>query len=294
MKFRWTWIACLIFMTSCGKEIPNDIIQPQKMEKVLYDYHLIMGMSENSKEVEREARRNYIFQKHGINKAMFDSSMVWYTRESRELMSIYENLNKRFKREHEHIERLLESRDDANTHTSVSGDTVDIWRKENMLWFSQSPLNNHLTFEIIADTTFHPKDAFLWKMEYSFFAKGEAIMAMNVIYENDSVIGFTKQINQSGSQNIYVHTDSSYQIKVLNGYIYVPEDSTQQTNILVHGISLTRYHAKEITDSLTVNNEISDKEETKKKIVSKEKETLKKSDRKRKKGERMLEMKPQE
>ena len=38
MKFQWTWIACLLFMTSCGKEIPNDVIQPEKMEKVLYDY----------------------------------------------------------------------------------------------------------------------------------------------------------------------------------------------------------------------------------------------------------------
>ena len=38
--------------------------------------------------------------------------MVWYTRESKELMTIYENLNKRFKREHEHTERLLESREE--------------------------------------------------------------------------------------------------------------------------------------------------------------------------------------
>lgn len=290
MNIRWTWITCLLFMTSCGKTTPSDVIQPEKMEKILYDYHLIMGMSENSQDVEREARRNYIYQKHGIDKAMFDSSMVWYTRETKELMSIYENLNKRFKREYEHIERLLESREDENTRTSVSGDTIDIWRKENIIWFSQSPLKNQLIFEIKTDTTFHPKDAFLWNMEYSFFAKGEAIMGMNVIYENDSVIGLTKSITQSGNQSIYLHTDSAYKIKTLNGFIYVPEDTIEQTNILVHGISLTRYHANEVKDSLSVSNEVSDKEETK---IEFQKEAPKNTETKRKKSKRMLEMKPQ-
>ena len=55
MKIRWTWIACLALMTSCGKEIPDDIIQPDQMEEVLYDYHLSIGMGQSSKNTEREA-----------------------------------------------------------------------------------------------------------------------------------------------------------------------------------------------------------------------------------------------
>ena len=143
--------------------------------------------------------------------------MVWYTRESQELMSIYENLNKRFKREYEHVERLLESREEANTRSFASGDTVDVWMKENILWFTKSPLNNRLTFEIKADSTFHPRDAFDWNMDWYFMAEGEAIMGLNVIYDNDSVIGITKSITESGSQCIYLHTDSAYNIKSLNG-----------------------------------------------------------------------------
>ena len=253
MKFRWTLIACLALLTSCGKEIPGEIIQPKKMERVLYDYHLMLSLSDNSKSTEREANKNYIFQKHGITQADFDSSMVWYTRETKELMTIYENLNKRFKREHEHTARLLESREDTDTRTFVSGDTVNVWIKENLLWFTKNPLNNLQTFEIKADTTFHEKDAFLWNMNYSFFAEGEAIMGLNVVYENDSVIGMTKSVTQSGPQSIYLHTDSDVNIKTLNGFIYVPEIQDKKPNILVHNISLTRYHftePAEPTDSL--------------------------------------------
>lgn len=279
MKFRWTLIACLALLTSCGKEIPDEIIQPSKMERVLYDYHLTLGMSENSKNTEKEARKNYIFQKHGITSAEFDSSMVWYTRESKELMSIYENLNKRFKREYEHVERLLESREEANTRSFASGDTVDIWMKEDILWFTKAPLNNRLTFEIKADSTFHPRDAFNWNMNYYFMAEGEAIMGLNVIYENDSVIGMTKSITESGPQSIYLHTDSAYNIKALNGFIYVPENQTKQPNILLHKIDLTRYHMPEPKDSLSTDS-VSATQEIKKESPKKQPSIRKEKPRK--------------
>ena len=176
MKIRWTLIACLALMTSCGKEIPDEIIQPETMEKILYDYHLSMSMTQSSKNTEKEAQKNFIFQKYQVTEAEFDSSMVWYTRETKELMTIYENLDKRFNREYNHIERLLESREEANARTSVSGDTVDIWRKGDLHWFSMTPLNRLLSFEIKAIlpstkgmlsfgmwiTTFWPKEKSGW------------------------------------------------------------------------------------------------------------------------------------
>ena len=279
MKFRWILIACLALLSSCGKEIPDEIIQPSKMERVLYDYHLTLGMSENSKNTEKEARKKYVFQKHGITAADFDSSMVWYTRESQELMSIYENLNKRFKREYEHVERLLESREEANTRSFASGDTVDVWMKENILWFTKSPLNNRLTFEIKADSTFHPKDAFDWNMDYYFMTEGEAIMGLNVIYENDSVIGMTKSITESGPQSIYLHTDSAYNIKSLNGFVYVPQNQAKQPNILLHKINLTRYHMPEPTDSLSTDS-VSATQEIKKESPKKQPSIRKEKPRK--------------
>lgn len=279
MKFRWILIACLALLSSCGKEIPDEIIQPSKMEKVLYDYHLTLGMSENSKNTEKEARKKYVFQKHGITAADFDSSMVWYTRESQELMGIYENLNKRFKREYEHVERLLESREEINTRSFASGDTVNIWMKEDILWFTKAPLNNKLTFEIKVDTTFHQRDAFDWNMDWYFMAEGEAIIGLNVIYDNDSVIGITKSITESGSQSIYLHTDSAYNIKSLNGFVYVPQNQAKQPNILLHKINLTRYHMPEPTDSLSTDS-VSATQEIKKESPKKQPSIRKEKPRK--------------
>ena len=275
MKFRWTLIAGLALMTSCGKQIPSDIIQPKQMEKVLYDYHLSLSMAQSSKNVEKEAQRNYVFQKHNITEAEFDSSMVWYARESKELLAIYENLNKRFNREYSHIERLLESREDANSQSFVSGDTVNIWRKGDIHWFNTAPLYRQLAFEIKADTTFHPQDAFLWSMDCHFLTEGKIVMGMNVMFDNDSVIGTTKTIETSGKHEIYLQTDSAYQIKTLNGFIYVPEqeDAKLDPKVLAHHISLTRYHMVQSTDTLSTEK----KEDTEEAIETRKKPTRSKN-----------------
>ena len=85
-------------------------------------------------------------------------------------------------------------------------------------------------------------------------------MGLNVVYENDSVIGMTKSITQSGPQEIYLHTDSAFNIKSLNGFIYVPENQEKEPNILLHKINLTRYHTPEPTDSLATDSVPSNQE----------------------------------
>ena len=64
MKIHWLVFVCIIVLTGCGKSIPQDIIQPDKMERVLYDYHLSMGMSNNltyTENYQSESYKNYIF-----------------------------------------------------------------------------------------------------------------------------------------------------------------------------------------------------------------------------------------
>jgi hypothetical protein len=151
--------------------------------------------------------------------------------------------------------------------------------KEDILWFTKAPLNNKLTFEIKADTTFHQRDAFDWNMDWYFMAEGEAIMGLNVIYDNDSVIGITKSISESGSQSIYLHTDSAYNIKSLNGFVYVPQNQAKQPNILLHKINLTRYHMPEPTDSLSTDS-VSATQEIKKESPKKQPSIRKEKPRK--------------
>lgn len=256
IDWRIGLLVCCLLM-GCGSQIPGDIIQPDHMEEILYDYHLSVSMSNNLKSDEfykRKAYQDYVFKKHDVTEAEFDSSMVWYTRHTSELVSIYSKLSERFNKEKQRIDMSLSARE-VDGYVSMSGDTVDAWPYRRLYWLTDTPLNNQFVFEIDPDTTFHPKDAFLWKANYIFLAEGKAVMALNVIYDNDSVVGTSRQIVRSGVDSVYLHTDSAYQIKKINGFIYVSGDSLRKPNIIVNQLSLTKYHAqddsvKAVKDSL--------------------------------------------
>lgn len=252
-KIAYKLLIGAALLTGCGTQLPDDIIQPAQMENILYDYHLALGMGSNVKSSEnyqREAYKKYIFKKHHITEAEFDSSMVWYSRNTKELSTIYENLSKRFKREKEHISRLLDGREEKSEAITAYGDTVDIWRNKTLYWLTDAPLANQLTFEIKADSNFHIKDAFEWKADYIFLAGGNATVGMSIVYENDSIIGETRTLTQSGKQTLYLHTDSAYQIKSIHGFIHAEADSTASPSILISNLSLIRYH--QMNDSVTV------------------------------------------
>jgi uncharacterized protein YcfL len=248
MKKHWLLIIVLSILTSCGKQIPSNVLSPKEMESVLYDYHLAMAIFMHNHDMEnlqKNAIKNYIFEKHEISSAEFDSSMVWYTREGLELCAIYERLEKRFKREHTHTESLLASRDGETSMITSYGDTVDIWRKKDIYWLSGNILNQQMSFEFMPDSNFHEKDAFRWNMDLHFFSEGSLILGMNVVYDNDSVIAETREVSESGSQCIYLDTDSAYRIRRMNGFIRVVDDSTKNPKVLINNISLMRYHKQE-------------------------------------------------
>jgi hypothetical protein len=130
---------------------------------------------------------------------------------------------------------------------------VNIWNDNEMIWMTEAPLMKRFTFEFKTDSNFHPKDKFLWDMDFHFFAKGKAILGMSVTYENDSVVGETRQISQSGRHSICLTTDSAYQMKTINGFIYVQNDTLNDPNILINNIKLMRYH-RELTDSVSTDS----------------------------------------
>ena len=110
---RLLFFVAVVFLVSCGKQIPGDIIQPSEMEELLYDYHLALTMGNDlsyTERYKRESYKNYVFKKHGVTEAEFDSSMVWYTRNSKMLTDIYKNLQKRYEMEEEQMRSELNKR----------------------------------------------------------------------------------------------------------------------------------------------------------------------------------------
>lgn len=246
-KIRWIWLLGAMMLAGCGKQIPKDVIQPDRMEGILYDYHLSTALStqlSSSENYKKEALRKYVFQKHHITEAEFDSSMVWYTRHTVELSRIYASLGKRFREEKKAMSKLLAARENR-PEISLPGDTVDVWYGDTLYWLLDTPLGNRVSFTIPVDSNFKAKDAFRWTADYIFLSekKQRVTMGLNILFDNDSVAGCVKEITRSGTQSLYVAPDSAYTIRSINGFIYLAADSIRFPGVLVNDIALTRYHA---------------------------------------------------
>lgn len=253
-NITWTLLLGAALLVGCGKQIPTDVIQPDRMENILYDYHLSISMSNNlsySDNYQKEAYKNYVFQKYSITEAEFDSSMVWYTRHTEELAAIYKRLGERFRKEKKQVQTLLAQRENKPA-TSQPGDTVNVWYDRTIYWLTDTPLTDKVTFEIPADSNFKAKDAFLWSADYTFLSDTgrKATVGFNIMFDNDSVVGRVQEVIRSGIQSLYIKPDSAFAIKSVNGFIYYEDDSLRTPGLIVNNITLTRYH--EPVDSVAV------------------------------------------
>ena len=91
----------VLALLSCEVKMPDDIIAPDKMEKLLYDYHLVQSMSSEyaSDEYKEKLYFKYVFAKHNVTEAEFDSSLVWFNRYPKHMFRIYQNLEQRLEGE---------------------------------------------------------------------------------------------------------------------------------------------------------------------------------------------------
>lgn len=254
-RIQWYSIALLAFcLTSCQVKRPKDVLPDAKMENVLYDYHIAKAMGEEVPYNESYKRQLYIesvFKKQGITQAIFDSSMVWYARNPETLTKIYEKVNLRLKAERDGINHLIAMRDNKPKE-SLPGDSIDVWAWQHIYQLTGMPLDNKITFTLPSDSNFQDRDTLRWSVRFRFHngvpdSAHAPMMAMQILYENDSIISGIQRVKKTGIETLSLSGDSVGKIKEVRGFIYYPLQKASKT-MLADRISLMRYHA---TDTLS-------------------------------------------
>lgn len=281
LSIRWRKLLPLLLLTAgltaCTVQVPSDIIGEKEMEELLYDYHLMQAMASDLGGGDAVARKQYeqfVYDKHGVTEAEFDSSLVWYTRHTKELEAIYKRLEKRLMVRKEALTALIRPADRANSVTEA-GDTVNIWNDYRLQRLTaSSPLCDKVTFALPADSNFRAYDLFEWNVRAHFLSndttRTRAVMAMTLLTDQDT-LGISTPLTASARYTLTLRCDSGYMPKKLMGHIYYYPLAGQQqpdtlqrdslagdtalpslppADLLLSEISLMRYHC---TDSLLMN-----------------------------------------
>lgn len=249
-KYILLLIAIIIF-SGCKPKRPDNIMSPEKMENVLYDYHMAKAISSSNvvsgESYKKESYKNYVLEKYGINEAEFDSSLAWYSRHTKDMVDIYTNIEKRIKIKSDKVEEVLRLRENKFIK-SISADTANLWGAKQQYQLTPLPNDMLLAFNEDIDTTFHLSDKIVFKANYNFINKNtkqKAITNISLWYRNDSIINYNKITTQDGTDSLVIQTSEKDNIKKLYLSVFLTNtinDSGDTLSLKINNIEFNRYH----------------------------------------------------
>lgn len=233
-------LAMLMF-SACSDKPSDGVLDPVKLEAVLYDYHLAQVMVSDlpsNQRYKKELYFDYIYDKHGITQADVDSSLAYYSRYPEGLSEIYVRLADRIKGD---ISRLSEEQQSIKVRESsaVVGDSVDLWYDLPIIEMTSSPLgNNRYTFTIPTDTNFKRGDHLAWSGRALFLQGGVdslhryLYLDLKIEYMNDSVARADTLLYTSGVFSLVV-ADSAM-VKSIHGSAYLKSPDADERMLMVN------------------------------------------------------------
>jgi hypothetical protein len=256
----------VIFLTSCKPGVPNEYIQPNDMENILYDYHVADGMVSQmtiDKDLTLRAYRLAILKKHHVTQSEFDTSMVYYMRHTDMLHDIYEKISKRLS---DDAVSLGSSMNGGDKYSSLSenGDTVDVWSGERSFVFVPQAPFNQSSYSLKADSAFHKGDVILLNFDTQFIYQDgmrDGIAVLSVQFGNDSIASQYLHISSSTRSAIQIKDDKHLGIKEIKGFFIQNRnmDAGQSTSTLqimaVYNIRLIRIHENKLNKTSVNNND---------------------------------------
>lgn len=244
-------ILCMILasvVAACGKRMPKEVIDSKKMEDLLIDIHKSEAFMESdypyyAKDNRKDSIRNAILAKHGVTRAEFDTSLVWYGMNIEKYIEIYKKVIERLQEEDNKTLALMQGEKTRTNVPTRSGDTVDIWNNDRYAILDCNIGSNITTFSISSDDNFRDGDKFIFKFRITPLNGKMPLYPIKVTMAakdiNDSVMFVEKEIRKTGLDSVTLNTSGALR-KVMGSIFVTPEP--EWTIINADSISLTRIH----------------------------------------------------
>lgn len=245
----------LLAFASCKPSLPSNIISENKMEDLLYDYHLAQAMANADPGKDGGNAIAYqaaVLKKHGVSQAEFDSSMVYYMRHTELLKGIYEKLADRMNQEA--VSLGADASDMGRFGNLVSsGDTANVWTLPASLVMTPDKPFNYEGFAWTADTAYHVGDRLMLDFDAQFIYQDgmrDGVVVLAVQFKNDSVASQLLHVQNSQHYSLQVEDRDGLGIKNVKGYFLLGNGSFSMDNgsattlklMVIEHIKLIRMH----------------------------------------------------
>lgn len=249
------FMASVLCIVSCKPGVPKEVIQPDDMEDILYDYYVSQGIASmpgpqsGSEDYKRDMYFNSVLNKYGVTRAEFDSSLVYYYTRADRFVEIYKSVQERMSDEALNLGATEGEVERFTAMQSLSGDTASIWEgMKSARLMPQAPYNK-MQFVQKADTSFRKGDSFMLSFKSDFLYQGgnkDALLYLAVKYTNDSIVAQATHFSVSGINQLRINP-VDLMPKEIMGYFYLGqgyEKSSDLRLLSISDIQLIRFHKK--------------------------------------------------
>lgn len=241
------------FVIACKPGTPKQYIQPKKMEDILVDYHLSKAMSQyannsgSSRDYNQALYLEAVLKKHGVTKAQFDSSLVYYYTRADRFQPIYKRVSERLEAQ---ALNMGASEGEIGKYANARGDTANIWSDRSSLLMLPVAPYNRLDFEIFGDSVFKRGDKFLFQFMSDFMYQSgqKSGMIYVAIDYADTTMVRNQRFTNSGITKMEFQAREDQVVKALRGYLYLldgGEDMTSSQLLFLNNIQLIRFHKQD-------------------------------------------------
>lgn len=251
-------LLTLLFAYSCTPTTPSQYIQPDDMEDILVDYHLARALAHNSG-VSYDSIPFYqalcietVFRKHGINQALFDSSMAYYYKRSDRFQAVYKRVADRLE-ERALILGATEGEIGKYASLNANGDTANIWPDRTRMALMPTPPYNRRDFHIEVDSTFRRGDSFLLQFMSDYVYQdgtknGVAYIAFTYKGEHgDTTISRNLHFLSSGISQLRIPECNDADLNDIRGFFYLGDGNERTTTtrlLFLNNVQFIRFHKK--------------------------------------------------
>ena len=248
-------LSMALWFTSCKPSIPNEYIQRDKLESILYDYHLAQAMliNEPGKNTPENQRlyKLAVLKKHGVTEAQFEASMEYYMRHADDMYDVYEHLSDRFERSAKEYGITVSELDQYGSDVTKN-DTSDVWGGDRSFVLTNHKPFHLRSFALSTDTTYKAGDRLMLNFDTQFIVQEgsrEGIVVLAVRFANDSVSSELQRISSNSHYTLQIQDQQRLGIKSVSGYflLYTPlsDRSTTLKILSFTNIRLIRRHVEE-------------------------------------------------
>ena len=247
----------LIF--SCIPTTPSQYIQPDDMEDILVDYHLVRALAHNTS-VPNDSIPYFqalclqsVFRKHGITQEEFDSSMVYYYSRADRFQDVYKRVAERLE-ERALILGATEGEIGKYASFNATGDTANIWADRTRMVMMPTPPYNRWDFRLEVDSTYQRGDSFLLQFMSDYIYQDgskNGVVYLACTYEDDkgrdTTISRNLHFLASGISQLNFPAYDDGDLKELRGFFYLGDGNDRTTTVrllFLSNVQFIRFHKK--------------------------------------------------